>query len=105
LIDKESYYSKRLISQDMIAGFPTETEEDHKDVELNEYVNIILVICIRIRTWEHYGRKMEDDVTDENKTSDYKKLLDLQQKHVGHAQKNNSHKTLCYSRKSLCKIN
>jgi tRNA-2-methylthio-N6-dimethylallyladenosine synthase len=36
------------ISQDMITGFPTETEEDHQDtLSLMEYVNMIwLYVCV-----------------------------------------------------------
>jgi tRNA A37 methylthiotransferase MiaB len=46
LIKSELLFQTDL-SQDMIAGFPTETEEDHQDtLSLMEYVNITLVICI-----------------------------------------------------------
>jgi tRNA-2-methylthio-N6-dimethylallyladenosine synthase len=42
LIDKISpLFQNGSISQDMIVGFPTETEQDHQDTA-NEYVYIIL---------------------------------------------------------------
>merc|ERR1712137_1206545 len=58
------------ISQDMIAGFPTETEEDHKDtLSLMEYVkyNFGYMFVYSERPGTLAGRKMEDDVPEEVK--------------------------------------
>ncbi|HLV50737.1 MAG TPA: tRNA (N6-isopentenyl adenosine(37)-C2)-methylthiotransferase MiaB, partial [Flavobacterium sp.] len=53
------------LSQDMIAGFPTETEEDHKDtLSLMEYVNYDFgyMFAYSERPGTMAARKMEDDV-------------------------------------------
>jgi tRNA-2-methylthio-N6-dimethylallyladenosine synthase len=73
------------ISQDMIAGFPTETEEDHKDtMSLMEYVkyNFGYMYSYSERPGTLAGRKMEDDVNDETKARRLQEIVDLQQKHA-----------------------
>lgn len=86
LIDKiRAIIPNGSISQDMIAGFPTETEEDHKDtLSLMEYVryNFGYMYSYSERPGTLAGRKMEDDVTDETKARRLQEIVDLQQKHA-----------------------
>ena len=73
------------ISQDMIAGFPTETEEDHQDtLSLMEYVkyNFGYMYSYSERPGTLAGRKMEDDVSEETKARRLQEIVDLQQKHA-----------------------
>ncbi|QZK91233.1 tRNA (N6-isopentenyl adenosine(37)-C2)-methylthiotransferase MiaB [Flavobacterium sp. CHNK8] len=86
LIDKiRTIIPNCSISQDMIAGFPTETEEDHKDtMSLMEYVkyNFGYMYSYSERPGTLAGRKMEDDVNDETKARRLQEIVDLQQKHA-----------------------
>ncbi|RTY90399.1 tRNA (N6-isopentenyl adenosine(37)-C2)-methylthiotransferase MiaB [Flavobacterium sp. RSP46] len=86
LIDKiRTIIPNGSISQDMIAGFPTETEQDHKDtLSLMEYVkyNFGYMYSYSERPGTLAGRKMEDDVTDETKARRLQEIVDLQQKHA-----------------------
>ncbi|MFH6958043.1 tRNA (N6-isopentenyl adenosine(37)-C2)-methylthiotransferase MiaB [Flavobacterium aquidurense] len=86
LIDKiRSIIPNASISQDMIAGFPTETEEDHQDtMSLMEYVkyNFGYMYSYSERPGTLAGRKMEDDVTEETKARRLQEIVDLQQKHA-----------------------
>ena len=73
------------ISQDMIAGFPTETEQDHQDtLSLMEYVkyNFGYMYSYSERPGTLAGRKMEDDVPEEIKARRLQEIVDLQQKHA-----------------------
>ncbi len=73
------------ISQDMIAGFPTETEQDHQDtLSLMEYVkyNFGYMYSYSERPGTLAGRKMEDDVSEEVKARRLQEIVDLQQKHA-----------------------
>ena len=73
------------ISQDMIAGFPTETDEDHQDtLSLMEYVkyNFGYMYSYSERPGTLAGRKMEDDVTEATKLRRLQEIVDLQQKHA-----------------------
>ena len=73
------------ISQDMIAGFPTETEQDHQDtLSLMEYVkyNFGYMYSYSERPGTLAGRKMEDDVSEEIKARRLQEIVDLQQKHA-----------------------
>ncbi|MDH4403774.1 MAG: tRNA (N6-isopentenyl adenosine(37)-C2)-methylthiotransferase MiaB [Flavobacterium sp.] len=73
------------ISQDMIAGFPTETEQDHQDtLSLMDYVkyNFGYMYSYSERPGTLAGRKMEDDVTEEIKARRLQEIVDLQQKHA-----------------------
>ncbi|WP_264565429.1 tRNA (N6-isopentenyl adenosine(37)-C2)-methylthiotransferase MiaB [Flavobacterium sp. N3904] len=73
------------ISQDMISGFPTETEEDHKDtLSLMEYVkyNFGYMYSYSERPGTLAGRKMEDDVPETTKARRLQEIVDLQQKHA-----------------------
>ncbi|MES2544907.1 MAG: tRNA (N6-isopentenyl adenosine(37)-C2)-methylthiotransferase MiaB [Bacteroidota bacterium] len=86
LIDRiKSIIPEASISQDMIAGFPTETEEDHQDtLSLMEYVkyNFGYMYSYSERPGTLAGRKMEDDVTEETKARRLQEIVDLQQKHA-----------------------
>ncbi|SFA76555.1 tRNA-i(6)A37 thiotransferase enzyme MiaB [Flavobacterium swingsii] len=86
LIDKiRAIIPNASISQDMIAGFPTETEEDHQDtMSLMEYVkyNFGYMYSYSERPGTLAGRKMEDDVTEETKARRLQEIVDLQQKHA-----------------------
>ena len=73
------------ISQDMIAGFPTETEQDHQDtLSLMDYVkyNFGYMYSYSERPGTLAGRKMEDDVSEEIKARRLQEIVDLQQKHA-----------------------
>jgi len=73
------------ISQDMIAGFPTETEEDHQDtLSLMDYVkyNFGYMYSYSERPGTLAGRKMKDDVSEEVKAKRLQEIVDLQQKHA-----------------------
>ncbi|MFT7165113.1 MAG: tRNA-2-methylthio-N6-dimethylallyladenosine synthase [Flavobacterium sp.] len=86
LIDKiRAIIPNGSISQDMIAGFPTETEQDHNDtLSLMNYVkyNFGYMYSYSERPGTLAGRKMEDDVTDETKARRLQEIVDLQQKHA-----------------------
>lgn len=72
------------ISQDMIIGFPTETEEDHQDtLSLMEYVKYDFGFMFKYseRPGTLAARKYEDDVPDEVKQRRLTEIVDLQQKH------------------------
>jgi tRNA-2-methylthio-N6-dimethylallyladenosine synthase len=71
------------LSQDMIAGFPTETEEDHQDtLSLMEYVkyDFGFMFAYSERPGTLAARKMEDDVPEEVKKRRLNEIIDLQQK-------------------------
>lgn len=70
------------ISQDMITGFPTETEEDHQDtLSLMEYVEYDFgyMFAYSERPGTLAARKMEDDVPEEVKKRRLQEVVDLQQ--------------------------
>ncbi|MBK0370410.1 tRNA (N6-isopentenyl adenosine(37)-C2)-methylthiotransferase MiaB [Flavobacterium agrisoli] len=72
------------ITQDMITGFPTETEQDHQDtLDLMEYVkyNFGYMYSYSERPGTLAGRKMEDDVPETTKARRLQEIVDLQQKH------------------------
>jgi tRNA-2-methylthio-N6-dimethylallyladenosine synthase len=72
------------ISQDMIAGFPTETEADHQDtLSLMEYVkyDFGFMFAYSERPGTMAGRKMEDDVPEDIKKRRLNEIIQLQQKH------------------------
>jgi tRNA-2-methylthio-N6-dimethylallyladenosine synthase len=79
------------ISQDMITGFPTETEEDHQDtLSLMEYVkyDFGFMFMYSERPGTLAARKLEDDVPEEVKKRRLTEIVDLQQKHSAfHTQK------------------
>ncbi len=72
------------ISQDMIAGFPTETEEDHQDtLSLMEYVkyDFGFMFAYSERPGTLAERKMEDDIPANIKKRRLNEIIQLQQKH------------------------
>ena len=72
------------ISQDMISGFPTESEEDHQDtLSLMEYVkyDFGFMFAYSERPGTMAARKMEDDVPWETKKRRLNEIINLQQKH------------------------
>ena len=86
LIDKiKTIIPESSISQDMIAGFPTETEEDHQEtLSLMDYVKYSFgyMYSYSERPGTLAGRKMKDDVTEETKARRLQEIVDLQQKHA-----------------------
>ncbi|GGD13930.1 tRNA (N6-isopentenyl adenosine(37)-C2)-methylthiotransferase MiaB [Flavobacterium orientale] len=71
------------LSQDMITGFPTETEEDHQDtLSLMKYVkyDFGFMFAYSERPGTLAARKMEDDVPEEIKKRRLNEIIDLQQK-------------------------
>ena len=91
---REEYFElidniKRLIpdcaiSQDMIAGFPTETEEDHQDtLSLMAYVkyDFGFMFAYSERPGTLAERKMEDDIPEETKKRRLNEIIQLQQSH------------------------
>lgn len=73
------------ISQDMITGFPTETEEDHQDtLSLMEYVkyDFGFMFAYSERPGTLAARKMEDDVPEEVKKRRLTEIINLQQSHA-----------------------
>ena len=72
------------ISQDMIAGFPTETEADHQDtLSLMEYVkyNFGYMFTYSERPGTLAERKLEDDVPEDVKSRRLAEIIELQLKH------------------------
>lgn len=72
------------ISQDMIAGFPTETEEDHQDtLSLMKYVKYDFGYMFKYseRPGTVGAKKFEDDVSPEVKKRRLQEIIDLQLKH------------------------
>jgi tRNA-2-methylthio-N6-dimethylallyladenosine synthase len=85
------------ITQDMIAGFPTETEQDHQDtLSLMEYVkyNFGYMYAYSERPGTLAGRKMQDDVPEETKLRRLQEIVDLQRKHSGERTKTYVGKTV-----------
>ncbi|SHG08289.1 tRNA-i(6)A37 thiotransferase enzyme MiaB [Flavobacterium segetis] len=86
LIDKiRTIIPNGSISQDMISGFPTETEKDHQDtLSLMEYVkyNFGYMYSYSERPGTLAGRKMKDDVPEIIKARRLQEIVDLQQKHA-----------------------
>jgi tRNA-2-methylthio-N6-dimethylallyladenosine synthase len=85
LIDNiKSIIPNVCITQDMIAGFPTEREEDHQDtLSLMEYVKYSFgyMYSYSERPGTLAGRKLEDDVADETKARRLQEIVDLQRIH------------------------
>src|SRR5690606_9799644 len=72
------------ISQDMISGFPTETEADHQDtLSLMEYVkyDFGFMFAYSERPGTLAERKMEDDVPETTKKRRLQEIIEIQQKH------------------------
>ncbi len=72
------------ITQDMIAGFPTETEQDHQDsLSLMEYVKYDFgyMYAYSERPGTLAARKMEDDVPEATKLRRLTEIVNLQREH------------------------
>ncbi|WP_296383796.1 tRNA (N6-isopentenyl adenosine(37)-C2)-methylthiotransferase MiaB [Winogradskyella sp.] len=72
------------ISVDLIAGFPTETEEDHQDtLSLMEYVkyNFGYMFTYSERPGTMAGRKMEDNVPEVTKKRRLTEIVQLERNH------------------------
>ncbi len=72
------------ISQDMIAGFPTETEADHQEtLSLMEYVkyDFGFMFAYSERPGTLAARKLEDDVPEATKKRRLREIIELQQQH------------------------
>lgn len=72
------------ISQDMIAGFPGETEDDHQNtLSLMEYVkyDFGFMFAYSERPGTLAARKLKDDIPHETKIRRLREIIDLQQKH------------------------
>lgn len=72
------------ISQDLITGFPTETEEDHRDtLSLMEYVKYDygFMFAYSERPGTMAARKLEDDVPEETKSRRLAEIVALQREH------------------------
>ncbi|WP_104734635.1 tRNA (N6-isopentenyl adenosine(37)-C2)-methylthiotransferase MiaB [Hanstruepera ponticola] len=72
------------LSQDMIAGFPTETEADHQDtLSLMEYVkyDFGFMFAYSERPGTLAERKMDDDVPEAVKKRRLQEIIDLQRAH------------------------
>ncbi|WP_445384112.1 tRNA (N6-isopentenyl adenosine(37)-C2)-methylthiotransferase MiaB [Robiginitalea sp. IMCC44478] len=72
------------ISQDMIAGFPTETEEDHQQtLSLMEYVkyDFGFMFAYSERPGTLAARKLEDDIPEPVKKRRLREIIELQQQH------------------------
>ncbi len=91
LIDKvKEIIPDCAISQDMITGFPTETEEDHKDtLSLMEYVkyDFGFMFMYSERPGTMAARKMEDDVPANVKKQRLIEIVDLQREHSAYRTK------------------
>ena len=76
------------LSQDMIIGFPTETEEDHQDtIDLIKYVKYDygFMFSYSERPGTLAGRKLDDDVPFEIKKRRLQEVIDVQRA-IGHNQ-------------------
>lgn len=72
------------ISQDLIAGFPTETEEDHQDtLSLMDYVkyNFGYMFTYSERPGTMAERKMDDDIPEDVKKRRLAEIVQLQREH------------------------
>ncbi|PVW17198.1 tRNA (N6-isopentenyl adenosine(37)-C2)-methylthiotransferase MiaB [Marixanthomonas spongiae] len=91
LIDKvREIIPNCAISQDMIAGFPTETEQDHQDtLTLMEYVkyDFGFMFMYSERPGTMAARKLEDDVPEAVKKRRLTEIVNLQQQHSAYRTK------------------
>ena len=86
------------ISQDMIAGFPSETEQDHQDtLSLMEYVkyDFGFMFAYSERPGTLAAKKIEDDIPEPNKKRRLQEIIDLQRAHSEYRTKQFIGKTVC----------
>ncbi len=98
LIDKvKTILPDCAISQDIIAGFPTETEQDHQDtLSLMEYVkyDFGFMFMYSERPGTMAARKLEDNIPLETKKRRLNEIIALQQKHSAYRTQQNIGKTV-----------
>ena len=85
------------ISQDMIIGFPTETEQDHQDtLSLMDYVkyDFGFMFMYSERPGTMAARKMEDDVPDAVKKQRLSEIIQRQREHSAYRTKQFLSKTV-----------
>lgn len=85
------------ISQDLIAGFPTETEADHQDtLSLLEYVkyNFGYMFTYSERPGTLAERKLEDDIPEKVKSRRLTEIIELQLIHSEYRTRQNLGKTI-----------
>ena len=86
------------ISHDMIAGFPTETEKDHKDtLTLMDYVkyDFGFMFAYSERPGTLAAKKIEDDIPESTKKRRLQEIIDLQRIHSEWRTKKLIGKTVC----------
>jgi len=86
------------ISHDMIAGFPTETEKDHKDtLTLMDYVkyDFGFMFAYSERPGTLAAKKIEDDIPESTKKRRLQEIIDLQRIHSECRTKKLIGKTVC----------
>ena len=86
------------ISHDLIAGFPTETDEDHQDtLDLMDYVKYDLgfMFAYSERPGTLAARKIEDDVPEAVKKKRLNKIIAKQQEHSRYRTEQFIGKTVC----------
>jgi tRNA-2-methylthio-N6-dimethylallyladenosine synthase len=86
------------ISQDMIAGFPSETEQDHQDtLSLMEYVkyDFGFMFAYSERPGTLAAKKIEDDIPEPTKKRRLQEIIDLQRAHSEYRTKQFIGKTVC----------
>jgi len=86
------------ISHDMIAGFPTETEQDHKDtLSLMEYVkyDFGFMFAYSERPGTMAAKKIEDNIPVSTKKRRLQEIIDLQREHSEYRTRQFIGKTVC----------
>ena len=86
------------ISQDMITGFPSETEEDHNDtLTLMEYVkyDFGFMFAYSERPGTLAARKIIDDIPEKIKKRRLQEIISLQQAHSKYRTRQYISKTVC----------
>jgi tRNA-2-methylthio-N6-dimethylallyladenosine synthase len=86
------------ISHDMIAGFPTETEQDHQDtLDLMDYVkyDFGFMFAYSERPGTMAARKIEDDVPEAVKKKRLNEIIEKQQEHSRFRTQQFVGKTVC----------
>jgi tRNA-2-methylthio-N6-dimethylallyladenosine synthase len=86
------------ISQDIIAGFPSETEQDHQDtLSLMEYVkyDFGFMFAYSERPGTLAAKKIEDDIPEPTKKRRLQEIIDLQRAHSEYRTKKFIGKTVC----------
>ena len=86
------------ISQDMISGFPTETEQDHQDtLSLMEHVkyDFGFMFAYSERPGTLAAKKMEDDIPESTKKRRLQEIIDLQRIHSEYRTRQFIGKTVC----------